>query len=291
MLSQKSSSAAKAAEGIGKVEAPRKSPVTILARPQKGQSNLLAENQNGFAAAAKAVNTPTPTPQPAKSTSVLQNTSTMMAPRISTNILPPSSAANFTSSTTIAPLDTIMAPKQAAQMPQQTQDPARRPLHIRPQTQQDSILSPISPLPSPKHNLPFDRRGQQTSEQKKSLLSLFNNPAPASPAATGSPVASTSKSTFPPPPIETGSPSTLAAQSAMAPLARAQSALISPPAVQSFEQRISGRPAPAPGNLSKRPTGELEKVEAEGRSSGRQTPKDTKSFLLGYLDSVVMGGR
>ena len=289
MLSQKSAPGAKVAEDNGKVEAPRKSPVTILARPQKGQSNLLAENQTGFAAAEKAVTMPTPTPQAAKPMRVLQKTPATVPPGASTTILPPSSAGVSTSSATIAPLDTIMALKQSAQMPQQPQDPARRPLHIRPQTQPDSILSPISPLPSPKHSLPFDRRGQQSSEQKKSLLSLFNNPAPASAAATGSPVASTSKATAPPPPFTTGSPSTLTSQTAMAPPARVQSALISPPAVQSFEQRISGGPAPAPGSLSKRPTGEVE--AAEGRSSGRQTPQNTKSFLLGYLDSVVMGGK
>lgn len=291
MLSQKGSPAAKTAEGSGNVEAPRKSPVTIVARPQKGQPNLLPADQNGFAVAEKAVTTPTP--PAAKTAGVLQKTSAAtMPPPASTTMLPPPPAAVPTSSKTIAPLDTATPLTQIVQTPQQPPNPARRPLHIRPQAHQDSILSPISPLPSPKHSLPFDRRGQQTSEQKKSLLSLFNNPAPASPAATGSPVASTSKAaTIPPPPVTTGSSFTVTSQSAMAPPARVQSALISPPAVQSFEQRMSGGPAPVPGSLSKRPTGEVEKVEAEGRSSGRQTPKDTKSFLLGYLDSVVMGGR
>ena len=289
MLSQKISPAAKAGEGSGTVEAPRKSPVTILARPQNGQPNLLSANENGFVG---AVTTSSPTPQAAKFTGVLQKTPAATMPHgASTTILGSPSAAVPTLSTTIAPLDTTTPLKQVAQHPQQPPNPARRPLHIRPQTHQDSVLSPISPLPSPKHSLPFDRREQQTSEQKKSLLSLFNNPAPASPAATGSPIASTSKAAIPPPPITAGSPSTLTSQSAIAPPARTQSALISPPAVQSFEQRISSSSTQAPGSLSKRHTGEVEKVEAEGRSSGRQTPKDTKSFLLGYLDSVVMGGR
>ena len=53
----------------------------------------------------------------------------------------------------------------------------RRPVHIQP-LHQDSILSPIESLPSPKHNLTFDRRGHQTHEQKQSLLSFFSKPSP-----------------------------------------------------------------------------------------------------------------
>ena len=198
---------------------------------------------------------------------------------------------------TIPPPTQTDLPAQAVQTPQRQIHPIRRPMHIRPQSNADTILSPISPLPSPKHGLAFDRREQQTSEQKKSLLSLFTKPDPASPTATGSPVASASKSTMPPPPITTGSSMTSPPQFAMAPPlpppSRVQSALISPPAVQSYEQRIPIRPGQVPASLGKRPTGEVEK---EGRSSGRQTPstgtpKDTKSFLLGYLDSVVLGGK
>ena len=147
----------------------------------------------------------------------------------------------------------------------------RRPLHIRPQAH-DSILSPISPLPSPQHSLPFDRRVQQTKEQKKSLLSMFNNPkSPTpSPIATGSPVAEKEVKrdngtiVMGPPPLPPSRVDTTA------------SALVSPPAVQvDF------------GNLSRTGTGK----SVETPSSGRQTPKETKSFLLGYLDSVVQSGR
>lgn len=294
MLSQKSSTVKEAAEASTKPEAPRKSPITILARPQNSKVASQSADQNDYAAPPQAITALVP--QVEKQTTALEEKVIPGTPRTraSATVLSPPPSAN-----TIPPIQTDL-PAQAAQTPQRQIHPIRRPMHIRPQAHADTIFSPISPLPSPEHSLAFDRRGQQTNEQKKSLLSLFTNTAPASPTATGSPVASASKSTMPPPTMTTGSailsPQQLAMAPPLQPLSRVQSPLISPPAVQSFEQRVPLRPAhvQASTSLSRRPTGDGDKLE--GRSSGRQTPstgtpKDTKSFLLGYLDSVVLSGK
>ncbi|KAL8786013.1 MAG: hypothetical protein Q9195_008395 [Heterodermia aff. obscurata] len=228
-----------------KVEAARKSPITILARPSKSHIPSTAADQNGQPAtnpAVTAIKPPVTTPTTSQRISI--STAVPSAPQPITSPAPPipSSLPSTQASTSMPPPTTTI----------------RRPPHIRPQAH-DSILSPISPLPSPKHSLGFDRRSQQTKEQKKSLLSLFNN-NPNSSATIEIATASPTKNPPPLPPSRVDS---------------TVSALISPPAVQmGFQER------------------ERVRGEAPSRSSsGRETPKDTKSFLLGYLDSVAMGGR
>ena len=229
-----------------KIEAIRKSPMTILARPSKSHTPSTPADQNGQPAtkqAVTAIKPPVTTPTTGQRISI--STAVPSAPLPITLPAPP-----ITSSLPSNQVSTSMPPPTTI----------RRPPHIRPQAH-DSILSPISPLPSPKHSLGFDRRNQQTKEQKKSLLSLFNNPNSATPIATGSP--STKNQSVIPPPL---APSRVDSS---------VSALISPPAVQMGFQEKDSQVRETPSRSS----------------SGRETPKDTKSFLLGYLDSIAMGGR
>lgn len=265
MLTQKHQPDREAAREIPKLGASRKSPITILARPSKSYKAIDAQIQAGPTTSqqdsiASSPSVAAPTALPPKQSSVpTQIEGQRHAAPPPYSAIPPS---------TVPPLTTTSKSTKPSMPTPQT---IRRPLHIRPQAH-DSILSPISPLPSPKHSLPFDRRVQQTKEQKKSLLSIFNNPnSPTpSPSTTGSPVAEKEVKrdmgtiVMGPPPLP---PSRVDST---------VSALVSPPAVQvDF------------GNLSRTGTGK----SLETPSSGRQTPKETKSFLLGYLDSVAQSGR
>ena len=239
--------------GSPNVEAPRKSPITILARPSTGQTPSTPADQNGQPATKQSIAAIKPsvtTPTTGQRISILTATPSATQPTAF-------SAPSITSSLPTTQVTNSMPPPPTT---------IRRQPHIRPQAH-DSILSPISPLPSPKHNLGFDRRSQQTKEQKKSLLSLFNNPDSATTLiATGSP-SSTKKNqgVVPPPPLPPSRVDSTA------------SALISPPAV----------PMGFGGERGSNQVGE----PPSRSSSGRETPKETKSFLLGYLDSIAMGGR
>lgn len=254
MLAQKQPSAVKTVGKSPEAETPRRSPITILTRPSKSQ---VSTDQQPFGTAAPQATTPATIPQN-QSTIVTSPT-----PQSSTKP-PPLTTASLSS---VPPASQNPKATQPS-MPPPPPHTIRRPLHIRPQAH-DSILSPISPLPSPKHSLAFDRRGQQTKEQKQSLLSLFNNtssPTPP-PVATDSPMTGKKEGAMPPQPLPPSRVDSTA------------SALISPPAVQvGFKQQ---------GGLKRTGTGK----SIETTSSGRETPKDAKSFLLGYLDSVAQGKR
>ena len=240
-----------------KVEAPQKSPITILARPSKSQAAI----RDGLPASLKAdissapqIETPIP---PAQKPALPQ-----LKP-VKPSVLPQkphlSVASHFQSQTSLPPRP---LPSDPQLQPQSTHHP--KTTHIRPQAQDpNAIFSPIEPLPSPQHILAFDRRNQQTKEHKQSLLSLFNKPAdPVSPTP--------SRSMAPlPPPSRVDSTA---------------SALISPPAVVgSFGERKE--------SLSRRGTGEGTGSSSQPQTPRTSTPKDAKKFLLGYLDSVALGGK
>ena len=265
MLTQKHQADKEAAVKDPNVGASRKSPITILARPSKSPKAVISQIQAGPITNQQDSTAPSP---PAVASTALPSKQSFVPAQLESqpHVAPPPYTALPPS-----PIPPPTLTSASTKPPISTPQTIRRPVHIRPQAH-DSILSPISPLPSPKHSLPFDRRIQQTKEQKKSLLSIFNNPnSPTpSPIATETSVVgkevkkATGAIVMGPPPLPPSRVDSTA------------SALVSPPAVQvDF------------GSLSRTGTGK----SVETPSSGRQTPKDTKSFLLGYLDSVAQGGR
>lgn len=137
----------------------------------------------------------------------------------------------------------------------------RRPPHVQ-ASLHDSIISPIDPLPSPRHNV---GRGKQTQDHKQTLLSLFNNPSPATTPNPMDPEALIS-----PPPLGSASSSTF------------------------DDHRMPTEALPSAG-LERSKVGSFPSVTGEGSakvSSGWQTPRMTttpkdRSFLLGYLEGVV----
>lgn len=137
----------------------------------------------------------------------------------------------------------------------------RRPPHLQ-ASLHDSIISPIDPLPSPRHNI---ARGKQTQEHKQTLLSLFNMP---SPVATPTPM--DLEALISPPPFQSASRSTV------------------------DDDRTPTEALPSTG-LERSRVGSFPSVtgdESAKVSSGRQTPRATttpkdRSFLLGYLEGVV----
>lgn len=137
----------------------------------------------------------------------------------------------------------------------------RRPPHLQ-ASLHDSIISPIDPLPSPRHNV---GRGKQTQDHKQTLLSLFNKPSPATTPNPMDPEALIS-----PPPLGSTNSSTF------------------------DDHRTPTEALPSAGPESSR-VGSFPSVTGEGSakvSSGRQTPRMTttpkdRSFLLGYLEGVV----
>ena len=169
---------------------------------------------------------------------------------------------------TAAPPDVNLSrpppPVKTTPIAQQQPQALRRPPHLKP-SQVDSILSPIEPLPSPKHSF---GSGKQTQDHKQSLLSLFNTPPPVMRSAAVSPEALVS-----PPPI--GSASRF-----------------------SFEEgKKQVREAVPSAGLERKRMNSLASTVGEGggnMSSGRQTPRTTttpseRSFLLGYLEGVARG--
>lgn len=161
---------------------------------------------------------------------------------------------NTTASTPAPPSKTVPAPLHQPQI-------LRRPPQLQPSLH-DSILSPIDPLPSPKHNF---GRGKQTQDHKQTLLSLFNKPSPAT----------------------TPNPMDLQALISPPPFGSASSSVFD-------DNRAPPETLPSAG-LERSTVGSLPSVTgAEGAkvSSGRQTPRTTttpkdRTFLLGYLEGVA----
>ena len=140
----------------------------------------------------------------------------------------------------------------------------RRPPHLKP-SDHDSILSPIDPLPSPKHTL---GREKQTQDHKQSLLSLFNSPTPV-PKPT---------------PVD---PEVLISPKAIESRGQTQFVNVANPAGEAM----------FPAGLERPRIGSVLSFSGEANakaSTGRQTPRATttpkeRSFLLGYLESVAKG--
>lgn len=168
--------------------------------------------------------------------------------------------------TTPAPPNTIAStpappPFRTAPAPQHQPQILRRPPHLQ-ASLHDSIISPIDPLPSPKHNV---GRGKQTQDHKQTLLSLFNKP---SPATTPNPM--DLEALISPPPLESASSSI-------------------------FDDNRTPTEALPSAGLERSRVGSFPSVTGDGSakvSSGWQTPRATttpkdRSFLLGYLEGVV----
>ena len=151
--------------------------------------------------------------------------------------------------------------------------------------------SPIQPLPSPKHTLLTNRTTQPT-DHKKSLLSLFTKPSPlVSPAATA-PSSAIDPASVVSPLSEKPTPRQQA-DVAFAQITRDIGAL---------PQGISGFPSSLKVAASPSVTSSVKAVVAggaggrEGASGGKKAPKPRttpvdRSFLLGYLEGVVNGGK
>jgi len=159
----------------------------------------------------------------------------------------------------------------------------RRPAHV----DDSNEPSPIQPLPSPIHNTLPDRRSTQPTDHKKSLLSLFIKPSPA-------------VCPFPAAPTSAFDPSALISP-LTGPLPQEQAEAAFVRLTQSVgELSHESKPVPGPSRLPILKTDSISNVTGDGmrsgRSSGKQMPisKTTpvdKSFLLGYLNKVLEGGR
>ena len=263
-------------------------------RPMGDQSHVLPMSQPKHTKAVLAprkspvsatVNGPLNVPQfdmllkkPSENASIAQNGVSKDTPKLPLRIL--SRSAQYQSPSVSAPkstqtdimtaappdvnLSTPPPPVEITPKAQQQPQTLRRPPHLKP-SEVDSILSPIEPLPSPKHSL---GSGKQAQYQKQSLLSLFNTPPPV-----------------------------------MRPTAVGPEALVSPPPFGSASQfsfeegKKQIREAIPLAGLERKRMNSLASTVGEGggsMSSGRQTPRtittpSERSFLLGYLEGVARG--
>lgn len=228
MLAKKSSNPAE----NGAPPASQRPPVQILSRPAQSPNAAVPSSNNGVSKTVKTKPAPprnmgppaTPTKQAATPASQYQPQILRRPPHV---------------------------------QPSQPETIHRHPPHIQP-SQPDSVLSPIEPLPSPKH--PLGGRGKQPQDHKASLLSLFTRPSP----------------------MTTPTPT---------PASVDPEALISPPGIgsPSFENRNKAAGSNFPSaSLERARTGSLAPSIGDGSQTPRATttPKD-KSFLLGYLEDVV----
>lgn len=136
----------------------------------------------------------------------------------------------------------------------------RRPAQVLASLETSAAPSPIQPLPSPKQNLSFDHRQNQTKEQKQALLSLFGKPSP--------------------------------------PVSPAISKLVDVISPLSGRNSVQQTQSPAaPPTIARSRMGSLTSGTGEASirtGNGRKTPRTTavdKSFLLGYLEGVANGER
>ncbi|KAL8830611.1 MAG: hypothetical protein Q9191_001336 [Dirinaria sp. TL-2023a] len=208
-----------------------KETVKILQRPLQSGSIMAASDPNGL---------------------VVSEESTLAPPNtmVSTPNLPAQS---------VPPENPLFTPVKSNPTPQGQPEMLRRPRPPIPKpSQNDTILSPIDPLPSPRHMVPVDRRANQTQEHKTSLLALFSRPS-QSPAETPT---------------------------------RAGSALVSPLVMTAQRDGgFGGNDMEGVGSLASLVSGGEKDVNAQ-MSSGRQSSRTTltdRTFLLGYLDSVARG--
>lgn len=158
----------------------------------------------------------------------------------------------------------------------------RRPAHMA----DSGEPSPIQPLPSPKHNILADRRSDQPTDHRKSLLSLFTKPSPAvsPPSAT---------------PASAIDPSALVSPLTGLPPSDATFARLAHP-TRPLPHEYESKPIPGPAQVPMARMGSAGNIFNEGmksgRSSGKQTPTSRttpgdRTFLLGYLNKVLESGK
>lgn len=208
-----------------------KKAIKILSRPIQSQPLVAASNPDGLLAMEESTFAPPNT--------------MVSTPNLPAHSVPPDTVLS-------TPVKAIPTPQRQPEMLRRPRPPIPKPSH------NDTILSPIDPLPSPKHMVPVDRRANQTQEQKKSLLALFSRPLPS--------------------PVETPT--------------RVNSALVSPPAMTAQRDGgFGGNDMERIGSLASTVSGGERGGNVQmnsGRQTSRTTPTD-RSFLLGYLDSVARG--
>ena len=254
MLAKTSKEAKHAAYGNSHKKSPRRSPVAILVRP----SSLHAFPQAPPSLTDVHTATPPPKRQKAAVTPKLQ---TLMSP---VKDMPPT-----------PDLKGHPAPLKPFH-PQIL----RRPAHA----EDANEPSPIQPLPSPKHSLHANRTTQST-DHKKSLLSLLTNPSPLTSTVLASPPSAIDPASVVSPLSEKPAPREQA-DAAFAKLTRDirgfsrehTAPSISPSGTSSVNAVVAG-------------TGGKERAKGGTKMpTPRTTPVD-RSFLLGYLEGVAKGGR
>ena len=250
MLAKASKEAKHAANRNSHKKSPKKSPVTILARPSSSHAHPQAPPSLNDAHAA----TPPPK-QPA--------------------------AAN-------APkLQTILSPvKDMPPTPDLKAHPAPpKPFHpqiLRRPTHSEDVneLSPIQPLPSPKHKL-LTKRTTQPAGHPKSLLSILTEPSPITSPTSNAPPSAIDPANFISPLIEKPTPREQA-DAAFTKLTRDVQEHTAPAASPSRTSSINAVVAGVGGK--ERATGGTK------TPTPRTTPVD-RNFLLGYLEGVAKAGR
>lgn len=250
MLAKASKEAKHAAHRNSHKKSPRKSPVTILARPSSSHAHPQAPPSLTDAHAA----TPPPK-QPAAA----------VAPQ----------------------LQTLLSPvKDMPPTPDLEAHPAPpKPFHPqilrRPTYPEDANeLSPIQPLPSPKHKL-LTKRTTQPAGHPKSLLSILTEPSPITSPTLDAPPSAIDPANFISPLTEKPTPREQA-DAAFAKLTRDIQEHTAPAASPSRTSSINAVVAGVGG-----------KERAAGGTktpTPRTTPVD-RNFLLGYLEGVAKAGR
>ena len=252
VLAKASKESKHATHNGGHKESPRRSPVTILARPSSSTTHPAL---NSLANAHAVTHSDPPPPKQQKAVSI---------PQIQTHISPVKA---------MPPTPDLKA-RPAPLKPFQPQI-LRRPTH----NEDGNDPSPIQPLPSPRHKILANRTTQQ-ADHKKSLLSLLTKPSPlvspvpTAPASAIDPASVVSPLSERPTPREQ-------AETAFAQITRDGGV---PPQHQSSgfpplasPSRSSSVKAVVAGGYKKPLT-------------PRTTPVD-RSFLLGYLEGVANSGR
>lgn len=254
LVAEASKDAKQAGSQIDRTKSPKRSPVKILARPASAQGGPSGRVLNLAARDEAAV-----------------KQQKVGAPTIETFVTPikkPPPPPNI----------------KAQEAPSKSFHPQilRRPAHA----DDSNEPSPIQPLPSPKINTLPHSRPTQPTDYKKSILALFTKPSPdvsppsAAPTSTIDLSALISPLTEPSPQEQ--------AEAAFARLTQSVG-----------ELSHNSKPNPGPSPKPPLGTGSINNDMGDGKSLGlggkptpalRAAPAD-KSFLLGYLNRVLEGGR
>lgn len=248
MLAKASKEAKHAAHQNSHKKSPRKSPITILARPSSSHTHPQAPPSLTDAHAA------TPPPKQPAAVPKLQ---TLMSP---VKDMPPT-----------PDLKAHPAPPKPFH-PQIL----RRPTH----PEDANELSPIQPLPSPKHKL-LTKRTTQPAGHPKSLLSILTEPSPITSPTSNAPPSAIDPANFISPITEKPTPREQA-DAAFAKMRRDIQEHTAPAASPSRTSSINAVVAGVGGK--ERATGGTK------TPTPRTTPVD-RNFLLGYLEGVAKAGR